>query len=302
MKSQLLRPTSNHDHLIFFAILCSILLLGNASTASAQDTSSVWQRRAERSRQQYEREMAARRDKILAFARKQHEEFEAAVARAKRRGIPLRLKNESGEVVAAFDGFSQTGMPLYVANLNETSASIIHTDHLWSLPWSLNGFNQDIGLWEVGGRPLESHQEFGGASFSRVYWEDDDPAPYSDHATHVAGTMIAEGVQQQAHGMAPQAEVYAWENTDDTSEMSFASAGPIKLSNHSYGFIRGWLCLGSLLPDCSGGTWQWWGDTSVNPEEDYLFGFYNEKAQEWDQLSRDNPYYLIVKSRRQRPR
>ena len=42
--------------------------------------------------------------------------------------------------------------------------------------------------------------------------------------------------------------------------------------------------------------WEWWGNTSISTTEDYRFGFYDEKAQDLDNLAFNSPYYLIVKS------
>ena len=66
--------------------------------------------------------------------------------------------------------------------------------------------------------------------------------------------------------------------------MAGEAADGALVSNHSYGFLRGW----------NGSTW--WGDTTVSKTEDYKFGFYDETSQSWDQVAYDAPCYLIVKS------
>ena len=60
------------------------------------------------------------------------------------------------------------------------------------------------------------------------------------------------------------------------------------VSNHSYGFTRGWSNDGTDN--------YWYGSPSVNATEDYLFGFYSADARDWDQIAYNAPYYLICKS------
>jgi len=149
-----------------------------------------------------------------------------------------------------------------------------------------------FGKW--GGRPLESHQEFvDDIGNSRVQYVDDESASPDSHATHVAGTMIAEGEKDKTHGMAPEAKLYAWEVQKDTEEMSKASDGTAQLSNHSYGPFRGWE---NLKNGPRGKGWYWWGAVNVSTDEDFKFGFYTERAKDWDEVVHNNEYYLPVTS------
>ena len=180
------------------------------------------------------------------------------------------------------------GMPLYYYTENLTSARSISTDHVWPGGESqlfLNGTGMIVGEWD-GGRVLIEHQEFQGRAF-----QIDEYPDLSDHATHVAGTMIAAGINQQAHGMSSAAILQAnsWDNDD--SEMAAAAADGMILSNHSYGSRGGWH-WNSFSDDM----WVWWGDTDVDPMEDYHFGFYDEQSQEWDEIAYNAPHYLIVLS------
>lgn len=296
-----LTQTRHKPFLYFLSTLllcCAILLLGSISDAAAQQRSEAWKERAQRSRQQYEQYMERRRDQIRAFAREQKKEFQAMIEQARQAGIPRRLKNDAGETVAVLYALPETGPPTYVSSDNEQSAEIINTKQLWQSSfsdWQLTGQNQDIGIWEPSGRPLESHQEFESLGNSRVQYVDDDESAAPDsHATHVAGTMIAEGVKDKSHGMASAAEVYAWESPDDTGEMSDASFdGTVQLSNHSYGPFRGWE---NLKNGPKGKGWYWWGADNVNPDEDFRFGFYTETARDWDEVVHNNVYYLPVTS------
>jgi hypothetical protein len=45
-----------------------------------------------------------------------------------------------------------------------------------------------------------------------------------------------------------------------------------------------------------GQDWIWYGDRSISTNEDYQFGFYGYWARDWDDISYNAPYYLIVKA------
>mgnify|MGYP001826317021 CR=1 FL=1 len=83
--------------------------------------------------------------------------------------------------------------------------------------------------------------------------------------------MIASGVNSEAKGMAPLATIVARKSDNDEAEMSdFAASGGI-ISNHSYST----------------------GDPDGETE---LYGIYDGKAAEWDDIAYYAPYYLICKS------
>jgi subtilisin family serine protease len=119
----------------------------------------------------------------------------------------------------------------------------------------------------------------------------DGASTNSNHSTHVAGTMIATGVQANAKGMAYQARLNAYDWNNDQSEMASAALNGLRVSNHSYGYYIGWSY--NLFQD---GRWVWWGDTTVSNVEDYFFGFYSWHAQAWDTIARNVPNYLIIQS------
>jgi len=139
-----------------------------------------------------------------------------------------------------------------------------------------------LRVWDAGAVRI-SHQEFD----NRVILGDYDTV-YNYHATHVAGTMIAKGINPTAKGMAYNADLKSFGWNFDISEMAIEAAYGALISNHSYGYGRGWVN--------NGYEWIWYGNTQISEVEDYLFGFYDNQAKEWDQLAYDAPYYLIVKS------
>lgn len=201
--------------------------------------------------------------------------------------IPYSAELEDSTYVE-FQEETPDGELLYYMTYNLNAAQTISTNRVWSggdLGLNLSGAGITIGEWDAGGVRL-SHQEYGG----RVT-QIDVPSNTHYHATHVAGTIIASGVHAPARGMADAAllDAYDWGN-DETEMELFASSGGL-LSNHSYGFIAGWR-YGFPVS----GAWNWWGNASISPTEDYKFGFYDRQAQEWDEIAYHNPYYLAVKS------
>ncbi|MDR6563619.1 MULTISPECIES: S8 family serine peptidase [unclassified Arcicella] len=188
-------------------------------------------------------------------------------------------------------GIDETGHPLYVATeSNAQAAATTRTDQLYtggSLGVSLNGSSASVknklGVWDGGG-VLATHQEL----TSRVT-QQDKVTGTNLHSTHVAGTLIAQGISPLAKGMAFGANLKAWDFTSDVSEMT-AGAADLLVSNHSYGFLAGWSY------DDTRSRWAWYGNTSISQTEDYKFGFYDTNTQSWDKVANNAPYYLIVKS------
>ncbi|MCK4412320.1 MAG: S8 family serine peptidase [Candidatus Eisenbacteria sp.] len=182
------------------------------------------------------------------------------------------------------------GHPRYYLLENLIAAQTVSTDEVWpggSSGYELTGSGLALGalaVWDAGGVRL-GHQEFGG----RVV-QMDTPGSTHYHSTHVAGTLVAAGVDPSARGMAYQAPLAAYDWNDDDGEMAAAAASGLLISNHSYGFAAGWYY------SRSSGDWYWFGDISVSPIEDHYFGFYSSYTADWDQIACDAPYYTIVKS------
>ena len=193
-------------------------------------------------------------------------EYKEMLSKAKDIGLPIFLYSKRKKV-GALSGI-KNGVPYYDFNNNLNSAKTNRVDKIWdggATGLNLTGNGVTIGLWEATGMPLTTHVELSGKVF---YQESGSP---SSHATHVAGTLVATGVNSDAKGMASSAIIHARTSSNDESEMAnFASNGGI-LSNHSYG--------------------------SDDPNGNLLFyGYYSNKAKAWDEISYNAPYYLIVKS------
>ncbi len=180
------------------------------------------------------------------------------------------------------------GIPAYRELDNRDAAASIATDVVQ--PGGAAGLALDgaatpvgqLGVWD-GGAVRVTHRELAGRAVQR-----DAPSASSGHATHVAGTMVAGGVDPSARGMAPAAPLDCWDWEADLAEMAAAAAAGLRVSNHSYSPVAGWrMALGQ---------WYWHGDPSISATEDWAFGYYDDEARDLDQLAFDAPGYLIVAS------
>ncbi len=207
---------------------------------------------------------------------------------AQETGIPLRQNLENGRI-AGFYGFTPTGQMLFYETQNLGAARTVSTHKVWpggtaGTALTGNGMTNRLGVWDAGA-VLTTHQEFGG----RVT-QADGATTLSAHSTHVAGTLVAAGVDPNAKGMSYQAPLKAYDWDLDESEMTAAAAAGMLVSNHSYGTICGWRWNSDISK------WEWWGDASVSQTEDYKFGFYDYQSADWDNIALNNPFYLICKS------
>jgi hypothetical protein len=178
--------------------------------------------------------------------------------------------------------YIQNNKPIYVTVDNVNAATSTRTDKLHNgggLNLNLEGQNMHIAIWD-GGSVLLTHQEFLNSDSSgyRVSKGETLLTTVSNHATHVAGTMVAKGTDPRAKGMAPQATLtsYDWSN-DSVEVIDEITQNALLLSNHSYG-----------IPGFDSN-----GDISVQP---WVLGCYSSDAALWDQIAYNAPYYLMVAS------
>jgi hypothetical protein len=214
-----------------------------------------------------------------------------AVALAVSHKWPVRKKAKNGGLIS-LQGVNSLGFPVFLKtndNGNIISAGTTRTNTLWpggTLGLNLSGssasLNNKLGIWD-GGAVYTKHQEFDGKTITLHTTQS-----YIDHATHVAGTMIAKGVYPPAKGMSFGATtLQSYDFDDDITTMSSAASG-LLLSNHSYGDVAGWDL------DETGTTWTWYG--LPGDTVDYTFGIYNTRTQDYDQIAYNAPHYLIVES------
>lgn len=196
-----------------------------------------------------------------------------AIEFAKKNGLEVFKTLKDGRV-AELQFIDRFGKPIYYVTMsNLNAAKTTRADKLWtggSLGLNLNGQGMIVGEWD-GGPIRATHQEFGG----RVTQKDGVPFTSSngnnDHATHVAGTMIAAGITPTAKGMGHQSTLWANDWNDDQSEATNQAAQGLILSNHSYGY-------------------------GAQDLSTYQFGYYDDEAATWDDITYNAPYYLPVKA------
>ena len=192
--------------------------------------------------------------------------------------IPIRIETDS--VLMELIYIDEKGKPQYYTTLNANAALTSSTNEVYTggaTGLSLDGSGVVAYEWDAGS-VLSSHQELTG----RI--SNEDAVSVNWHSTHVAGTIIASGVEASAKGMAYAASLKSYDWNYDVSEMANEASNGMLISNHSYGWLRGW----------EGTTW--WGDSDISTIEDYRFGFYDYSAKQYDEIAVNAPYYLIVKS------
>jgi len=178
--------------------------------------------------------------------------YESVLAKAKRLGIPERIDGPGHKVsiLHAFDG----DRPIYrsTQNTNAAISSGANTLRDQGAPYGLDGTGIKVGVWD-GGSVRNTHQEF---NTTRVV-KKNSTSPVDDHATHVAGTIGANGTTAASKGMAPKVAIDSYEWTNDYAEMTAAAAATatdttrIPLSNHSYGYNAVTADMGRYEEECN---------------------------------------------------
>lgn len=170
--------------------------------------------------------------------------------------------------IAILVGVFENGNPKYYMTHNReggitTRANRVHTGGSAGL--NLNGENMVVGEWD-GGRVRGTHP-----LLENRVTQMDNPSVYSDHSTHVAGTMIGTGavISGAAKGMAPVGHIEAYDFNSDNSEMTSAAASGMLVSNHSYGY-------------------------NINGLDLWQLGYYDGNSKSVDNITYNAPYYLPV--------
>lgn len=181
-------------------------------------------------------------------------------------------------------------LPIYYSTQNARSRQLTEVNELvrgGTLHVDLQGKDMIIGMWD-GQAVFVQHQEFLNGGKSHVILRDNAPRLDhlmnedlnnaelgKNHATHVAGTLIAKGIDEQAKGLAPEANVWSYDWDNDVVEIAIAAQEGLLVSNHSYGI--------SAIDD----------DENVLVPPSY-FGFYNNDAYQVDRITYLYPYYQPV--------
>jgi subtilisin family serine protease len=126
-----------------------------------------------------------------------------------------------------------------------------------------------------GGAVRATHREFQSTGGSRVRVI--TTASSDTHATHVAGTIIAVGIDDRAKGMAPAGSVISLDFSNDFDSLAALGTTEVAVTNHSYGPRSGW----DRDPRYG---WLWWGDRTLSEDEDATFGRYGARESTFDRL------------------
>ncbi|MFN4026632.1 MAG: S8 family serine peptidase [Flavobacterium sp.] len=155
----------------------------------------------------------------------------------------------------------------YSETSNRSSSITIGANQLYNggtLGLNLQGQGMTVGVWDSG-PARETHVEFNNSRVSIF-----DFSEYSNHGTHVLGTVLAGGANLNARGIAFQANGKSYDWNNDYAEMTLEASEGLLVSNHSY-----------------------WQGSALNT---WVFGAYDTRARQLDNIAFAAPYYLPVVS------
>lgn len=185
---------------------------------------------------------------------------------------PLQFKSKDGSF-SELQGVDEFGNPIYYQTDNRGATRTINAHHIntsGSLGLNINGQNMTAGVWD-GDAIRTTHQEFQGRAINKDGVSFTTYNDNSDHGTHVAGTIIAAGININVKGAAFQGNVWGNDWDSDLPELASQAAEGLLVSNHSYGPNADFLSA-----------WQ--------------FGAYNSTSRFFDQVAFNAPFLQIVKS------
>lgn len=228
---------------------------------------------------------------LIRLEQKQQEEQaqqrEDGIKAAKRFG----MSGGDGEILknSAIVGCSENGLPIYVTSHNRQSAEDIEADKIWGswgdMDFNLSGAGVKIALRDVH-LSSTNHQEF---SDQRVVQKVTDSV--STHATAVCGTIGADGINTNAHGIATDVKVDSYVSSELMLFSSLLQSTPsVHVAAYTYGDFAGWQYDGSQ--------YIWWDSTGnpPSPTESGSFGRYEYTPKSLDSTIHTAVYVLPVVS------
>lgn len=205
---------------------------------------------------------------LRSLSEKFNIEFEEREARIKVYLENNPLKTKSFKVDGVFKEIYDVvdGEISYYSTSNLGSSITSRANKLYNnggLGLNIQGQGMYGFVWD-GGSARTTHVQFPNNKVFAV-----DGGALSDHATHVMGTIVAQGVGStniRGNAFDASASSYKWDN--DYSEMALEASFGMLVSNHSY-----------------------WIGTTVS---EWSFGAYDYRASSFDQIAFAAPYYLAV--------
>ena len=183
------------------------------------------------------------REKVVAeMTQVEESRMDAVLEKAGQLGVPVRIDETDGKVSVLHDFRGE--YPLYRVTNNRNAAISTGSNLIQATPYGLDGSGVKVGVWDAGS-VRNTHRELTGRVTNK-----NAATPLDDHATHVAGTIAATGVDASAKGMAPKSTVDSFDWDNDYAEMTANGAATatalasVPLSNHSYGYGAGTADMG----------------------------------------------------------
>ncbi len=174
---------------------------------------------------------------------------------------------------------------------NADAADTINADRVWpggELGLELTGKGVVVGVWDTG-LVRASHVEFQTTAGDVTRVVPFHSGSRTDHATWVAGTLAASGVEPRARGTAPGVVIHSYRS--GLLEADFARRAAVEdISNHSYLRYRGWreATFNGVRYDT------WYGYPPTSTVEDPWFGRYDDRAEMVDAALHKHPRHLGV--------
>lgn len=210
---------------------------------------------------------------------------------AEQKNIPYRTIEKNGRI-SQLVGVEDNGTPIYISTDNVYSAITSGVNLLQvggSSGYNLTGKDVKVVEWD-GGRIRDTHQELKG----KISLGTDTGVIATDlsaHSTHVAGTILATGVDPLSKGMAPESTIISYDFNNNAAEINTSVSNQEGLiSTHSYGLNSGYTYNSTT------GTYSWAGDPAVSPTIDYRFGFYSDTDRYIDAVLKAAPWHTLVRS------
>lgn len=209
---------------------------------------------------------------------------------AAEQNVQNRAVEKDGTIVQ-LAGIEGNGKPIYRITNNEKAAITAKADQIRKggiTGYELSGKDVKVAEWD-GGRVRATHRELVGKIIRGVDTGKYITESLSSHSTHVAGTILATGIDPKAKGMAPDSRIISYDFDNPYEELitSLENQEAV-LSTHSYGYGSGWAIIGGL--------WGWFGDPDVSKVTDYKFGYYSEYDWYVDEILRSAPWHTYVRS------
>lgn len=186
--------------------------------------------------------------------------------------LPLSKVTKDGSTQVIYDVINDR--PIYRSTLNRNAGIMQGANALWnggSLGLNVEGQNMTVGVWEIG-LVQSSHEAFTGKLLvaQGASANNSNPTTSANHATHVTGTVLADGSNLNARGVAFRANGRSFNSDSDLSEMAQQASIGLLVSNHSYGIPADAFVTGAQL------------------------GRYSPTSRDLDQLHVNAPFFLSV--------